>query len=65
MAFLEAGCLLFVSLAKTGITGCLDYLFGDLVGGVERRLASLDCCPISPRYIRVFGLGHLRIISSA
>lgn len=53
VAFLETGCSLFICLGKTGITGCLGYLFGDLV---ECFLASLDFFPVSPRCIRVFGL---------
>ena len=41
-----------VSLGKTGIMACLDYLFGDLAGKVEHPLASLNFCTASPHYIR-------------
>lgn len=42
MAFLEAGLFaVYVSLGKTGITGCSGYLFGALVGEVELGLSCL------------------------
>ncbi|CAP96930.1 hypothetical protein PCH_Pc21g20330 [Penicillium rubens Wisconsin 54-1255] len=62
MAFLEAGCLLFVSLAKTG-TGCLDYLFGDLVGEVERRLSRI--CPKVMRFVYSWIYGFRNHLSVA
>ena len=54
-----------VSLAKTGITGCLDYLFGDLVGESSVALSPSIAVPYLPATyvylaLAIYGLFHLR-----